>query len=127
MPPPLPQIDETQAREIARRWGAASGSHVLSEFARTGLIEDRKKLSDAIHGVRALLKHPFELDSLLHFIGNPCRYEAAAREQGWVVEDTAIYHAHDYDRAVSYGSWRDCCEAEDIIVNEDSRLGLGKR
>jgi hypothetical protein len=119
MQPPVPEIDEQEARDIARRWGAASGSQPLLDFGATGLVEDRKRLADAIRGVRAFLKHPFELDRLLHYVQKPCRYEAAARDQGWVVENTAIYHAHDYDRAVSYKSWRECCEAEDIVVHDD--------
>jgi hypothetical protein len=119
--PPLDKLqglDEHQARDIAQRWGTASGSRTLLDFAETGLVGDRKRLADAILGIRALLKHPFELDRLLHHIQHPCPFEAAARAQGWVVDDRAIYHAHDYDRAISYDTWRACCEAEDIVLNE---------
>jgi hypothetical protein len=119
MPPPILPIDHEQARDIARRWGAASGSQVLLDYAATGLVGDRRRLADAIKGIRTFLKHPFELDRLLHHIGHPCAYEAAARDQGWIVSDQAIFHAHDYDRAVSYASWRECCEAEDIPVAEE--------
>jgi hypothetical protein len=119
MAPPNVPLEEPQARDIARRWGAASGSQPLIDFADIGLIDDRKRLIDAIQGVRMFLKHPFELDNLLAYVNNPCRFEAAARQQGWVVDDKAIYHAHDYDRAISYRSWRECCEAEDIVVHDD--------
>ena len=114
-------IDEARARDIARRWGQASDSQPLIDYARTGLIADRKRLADAINGVRVFLKDPVELDQLLSFVQTPCRHELAARQHGWATDSESIYHVHDYDRSVHYKNWEECCESEDIVVNEDSR------
>ncbi len=112
-------IDIHQARDIAQRWGKVADSQPLLDFAKTGLIADRDRLAEAINGIRIFLKDPVELDQLLVFIQTPCRYEAAAREHGWAVDDETIYHIHDYDRAVGYKSWEDCCESEDIVVADE--------
>jgi hypothetical protein len=112
-------LDETQARDIARRWGQVSDSQPLLEYAKTGLIADRKRLTDAINGVRVFLKDPVELDDLLNFIQTPCQHERAARQHGWAADSAAIYHVHDYDRSVRYRNWAECCESEDIVVEDD--------
>ena len=112
-------ISENEARDIARRWGEVAASDPLVDFARTGLVEDRKRLVEAIDYVRLFLKHPEEVDRLREFILSPCAFEVAAREEGWQVEDDAIIHVHDYDKAVSYKCWEDCCESEDIILREE--------
>jgi hypothetical protein len=49
---------------------------------------------------------------------HPCRFETAAREEGWEVQDDAIIHTHDYDKAVTYKSWEDCCNSEDIVLRD---------
>jgi len=114
-------MDEARARDIARRWGQASDSRPLMDYARTGLIGDRRRLADAINGVRVFLKNPVELDELLSFVGTPCCHERAARQHGWETDSETIYHVHDYDRSVHYKNWAECCESEDIVVDDDSR------
>ena len=109
-------IEDSVARDIAQRWGKAAGSEPLLMFASTGLIADRKKLADAVKGIRTFVKHPEELDSLLAYLKRTCPYEAAARAQGWRVEDDKVRHIHDYDQAVTYPNWRACCDGEDIPV-----------
>ena len=112
-------ITVTEAREIAGRWGEVAESEPLLAFARTGLVEDRKRLLDAIDYVRQFLKQPDEIDRLREFATCPCAFERAARESGWKVEDDAIVHMHDYDKSVIYTRWQDCCENEDIILGRD--------
>lgn len=112
-------ISEDEAREIAGRWGKVAGSEALIDFARTGLVEDRKRLLEAIDYVRMLLKHPEEMDLLRAFVAKPCPFEAAAREEGWEVQDDAIIHTHDYDKSVSYKNWSECCQNEDIVLREE--------
>ena len=109
-------ISETEARDIAARWGQVAESEPLVDFAKSGLVEDRKRLLEAIDYVRLFLKHPEEINRLRDFILNPCPFEVAAREEGWEVQDNAIIHTHDYDKAVTYKSWEDCCESEDIVL-----------
>jgi hypothetical protein len=112
------KIDERKARDIAIRWGRAASSEPLRVYGETGLIEDRKRLAEAIKGIRTFLRHTDELDSLLGFIGRMCPFETAARTQGWTAKGGNVLHTHDYDRAVAYPSWRSCCEGEDIPVEE---------
>jgi hypothetical protein len=112
-------ISENEARDIASRWGKVAASEPLMDFARTGLVEDRKKLAEAIDYVRLFLKYPEEVDRLREYIMHPCRFEVAAREEGWEVQDDAIIHTHDYDKAVTYKKWEDCCESEDIVLRDD--------
>ncbi len=112
-------ITETEARDIASRWGEVAESEPLLAFARTGLVGDRKRLLDAIDYVRQFLKIPEEIDRLREFVAHPCPYEAAARDSGWQVQDDSIVHVHDYDKSVSYRRWQDCCDSEDIILRED--------
>lgn len=109
-------IDESEARAIAGRWGKAAGFRPLVEFSETGLIADRKKLREAIDGVRNFLKHPEELDQLQTFVDRPSPAELAARREGWAVEGERICHVHDYERRVCYSSWQECCEGEDITI-----------
>jgi hypothetical protein len=109
-------IDETEARDIAHRWGKAAGSEPLLLFAKTGLVADRKRLTEAVKGIRTFLKYPDDIDRLLAFIQHRCPYETAARAQGWNVEDDKVRHVHDYDQAVTYPNWKACCEGEDIPV-----------
>lgn len=109
-------IEESVARDVAQRWGKAAGSEPLLVFASTGLIADRKRLSEAVKGIRTFVKHPDELDQLLAYLTHTCPYEAAARAQGWSVEDDQVRHVHDYEHAVSYPNWKACCEGEDIPV-----------
>jgi hypothetical protein len=101
------------------------------DFARTGLVEDRKKLVEAIDYVRLFLKYPEEVDRLRDFVTHPCPFEVAARDEGWQVQDDAIIHTHDYDRAVTYKKWEDCCQSEDIVLREEEpprgRLRLRRR
>jgi hypothetical protein len=111
-------IDEHEARAIARRWGKAVGSQPLQDFAESGLVADRKRMKEAIDGLRMFLKHPEELDRLQSYIDKPAPPEIAARAQGWSVDDGRISHVHDYDRRISYRGWRECCEGEDIPVEE---------
>jgi hypothetical protein len=112
-------ISDTEARDIASRWGQVAASEPLIDFAKTGLVEDRKRMLEAIDYVRLFLKHPEEMDRLRTYINNPCRFEVAAREEGWQVQDDAIIHTHDYDKAVSYKNWADCCQSEDIVLREN--------
>jgi len=109
-------IDDSVARDIAQRWGKAAGSEPLLVYASTGLIADRKKLAEAVKGIRTFVKHPDELDRLLDHIKRLCPFETAARAQGWCVEDDMVRHVHDYERSVSYPSWKACCDGEDIPV-----------
>jgi hypothetical protein len=111
-------ISEDEARDIAARWGKVATSEPLIDYARTGLVEDRKKLVEAIDYVRLFLKYPEEVDRLREYITHPCRFETAAREEGWEVQDDAIIHTHDYDKAVTYKNWEDCCNSEDIVLRE---------
>jgi hypothetical protein len=111
-------IDEAEARAIAGRWGKVADSGPLVAFAETGLIEDRKKLKEAIGGIRLFLKHTEELDRLEAFVDHPCPSERAARREGWSVEGDKIFHVHDYDHRVSYKTWDECCRGEDI-ASED--------
>jgi hypothetical protein len=111
-------ISEDEARDIAARWGKVATSEPLIDYARTGLVEDRKKLVEAIDYVRLFLKYPEEVDRLRDYIMHPCRFETAAREEGWEVQDDAIIHTHDYDKAVTYKSWEDCCNSEDIVLRD---------
>jgi hypothetical protein len=112
-------ISEDEARDIAGRWGKVATSEPLIDFARTGLVEDRKKLLEAIDYVRLFLKYPEEVDRLRAFITHPCPFEVAAREEGWEVQDDRIIHTHDYDKAVTYKKWEDCCQSEDIVLREN--------
>jgi hypothetical protein len=107
-------IDEAEARAIAGRWGTAADSPALIAFAETGLIADRKRLKEAIGGLRLFLKDTSEVDRLEAFVDNPCPSERAARREGWSVEGDRIFHVHDYDRRVSYKTWDECCRGEDI-------------
>jgi hypothetical protein len=111
-------ISEDEARDIAARWGKVATSEPLIDYGRTGLVEDRKKLVEAIDYVRLFLKYPEEVDRLREYITHPCRFETAARDEGWEVQDDAIIHTHDYDKAVTYKSWEDCCNNEDIVLRE---------
>ncbi|MDB5394710.1 MAG: hypothetical protein JWM91_2216 [Rhodospirillales bacterium] len=120
-------ISEDEARDIAARWGKVATSEPLIDFARTGLVEDRKKLVEAIDYVRLFLKYPEEVDRLREYITHPCPYEVAAREEGWEVQDDAIIHTHDYDKAVTYKKWEDCCESEDIVLREDELVPKKRR
>jgi hypothetical protein len=110
----MTDITETEARDIARRWGQASASEPLLAFAETGLIADRKRLAEAIKGLRVFVKHPDELDCLLAWTESPTDTETAAREAGWGVENDRICHVHDLDRNVCYRTWEECCAGEDI-------------
>ena len=111
-------ISEDEARDIAARWGKVATSEPLIDYARTGLVEDRKKLVEAIDYVRLFLKYPEEVDRLRDYIMHPRRFETAAREEGWEVQDDAIIHTHEYDKAVTYKSWEDCCNSEDIVLRD---------
>jgi hypothetical protein len=121
------ELNDHDAREIARRWGQAAGAQELLDFADSGLIENRKRLADAIDSIRGLVKNPVELDSLLGFIRQPAAYELAARQAGWCVEDHLICHVHDHERSVCYKSWRDCCEGEDIDVEAGPSAATSRR
>jgi hypothetical protein len=124
-------ITEDEAREIASRWGKVAASEPLMDFARTGLVADRKKLVEAIDYVRLFLKYPEEVDRLREYATHPCPYEVCAREEGWQVQDDEIIHTHDYDRAVTYKKWEDCCQSEDIVLRQEEparrRLRLRRR
>jgi hypothetical protein len=109
-------MNDKHAREIAGRWGQAATSEPLLAFAKTGLVEDRKRLLEAIGSLCVFVKHPEELKQLMKYVQSPCASEIAARREGWDVENDEIHHVHDYERKVSYKSWTDCCEGEDIIV-----------
>jgi hypothetical protein len=110
------KINDSEARDIARRWGQACGSDPLTAFAGTGLIADRKKLIAALEGLRHFLKHPVEIDRLRAYVEEPpSPAEVAARHAGWSADDHAIYHVHDIERSVTYKSWEACCEGEDIV------------
>ena len=109
-------ILETEARDIAQRWGKAADSEPLLAFAKSGLVADRKRLTEAVKGIRSFLKHTHDLDRLIEFVQHCCPYEKAARAQGWSVADERVRHVHDYDQAVTYPSWQACCEGEDIPV-----------
>ena len=109
---------ETEARDIAARWGQVAASEPLTDFAKTGLVQDRKRMLEAIDYVRLFLKHPEEMNRLRDYITHPCRFEIAAREEGWQVQDDAIIHTHDYDKSVCYKNWEDCCQSEDIVLRE---------
>jgi len=111
-------ITEAEARDIAGRWGKVCGSQSLTAFAETGLIEDRKRLLEAILRVRHFLKHPDELDRLRDYVQKPGPCETAAHRQGWIVENGRICHIHDLERSVSYKTWPACCEGEDIVVDD---------
>src|SRR5271155_4465368 len=111
-------ISETEARDIAARWGQVAASEPLTDFAKTGLFEDRKRMLEAIDYVRLFLKHPEEMNRLRDYITHPCRFEIAAREEGWQVQDDSIIHTHDYDKSVCYKNWEDCCQSEDIVLRE---------
>lgn len=115
------KISETEARDIAARWGQVAASEPLIDFAKTGLVEDRKRMLEAIDYVRLFLKHPEEMDRLRDYVTCPCPYEKAAREEGWEVQDDKIIHTHDYDHSVSYNSWEDCCHSEDIVLREEQQ------
>ena len=120
-------INDDDARDIAKRWGGVAGSEPLTTFASSGLIEDRKKLLDAIDYVRLFLKHPEELDKLREYVTHPCPFEVAARDEGWAVEDNAILHIHDYDKSVRYENWKSCCDSEDIVLRDDDERPKKRR
>jgi hypothetical protein len=112
-------MTETEARDAASRWGQLCGEDPLMAFAQTGLIEDRKRLLDAIQHVRHFLKFPDEIDLLRDYVQQMTPQETAARREGWTVVGGRIWHVHDYDRSVSYKSWQACCEGEDIIAEAE--------
>ena len=120
-------ISEEEARDIASRWGQVAASEPLIDFARSGLVEDRKRLLEAIDYVRLFLKHPEEINRLRDFIQHPCPFEVAAREEGWAVAEDKITHVHDYDKSVSYKNWETCCESEDILLREEEPAPQKKR
>ncbi len=120
-------ISEKEARDIASRWGKVAASEPLNAFADTGLVADRKRLLEAIDYVRLFLKHPDEMDRLRDFILHPCPFEVAAREEGWAVDNGAIVHTHDYDKAVTYKDWETCCESEDILLREEEEAPVKKK
>src|SRR3569833_236601 len=113
------KITETEARDIAARWGQVAASEPLIDFGKTGLVEDRKRMLEAIDYVRLFLKHPEEMDRLRDYITHPCPFEVDARDEGWEVQVDQIINTHDYDKSVSYKSLQFCCHSEDILLREE--------